>query len=347
MAHGFNDKGGNTSFVSKRELPWHSLGKVVDAMTSKECMELAGLDFTVGKAALFAGVSDKITDVEKLLYKEYPVIASPKVGEFGRTYQEMREVQGNFATFRTDTNAVFGVVGSRYEIVQNIEAFEFFDSIIGEGNAAYETAGALGNGETVFITAKLPSKLLVNKEDIDKYLLFTMAHDGSGSINILFTPIRVVCNNTLSAALSARSNNRITIRHTKNYKERLDIAHELLGIVGKQSDNYEIAFNRFKEVKIDDKGLITYLDAVFGFDTKDEELSTRSSNKRDKILEYYEVGVGQEGIQGTLWGAYNAVTGYLQNGQDVKNNDTFFKNTFMKSDVTYRNAAMQRALELS
>lgn len=311
-------------------------------MTSAECIKLAGLYFTVEKAPLFASVGKELTREEITLNTDIKKVISERDG-LNTIYHNTKLVDTNFATYRTDTQEVFGVVGSRYEVIQNLEAFSFFDSIIGEGHAAYETAGALGNGETIFITAKLPSKLIVSKEDIDKYLLFTMAHDGSGSIQVMFTPIRVVCNNTLSAAINSNTN-KVVIRHTKNARKRLELATEVLGISEKQSLQYEEVFNLFTKVKMSDADLNTYIDYVFEFDDI-PNLSTQSKNKRDNILEYYETGVGQDTIKGTLWGAYNAVTGYLSNGLD-RDEDTAFKNGFLKSDVSIRNAAMYKGLQL-
>lgn len=346
MAHNLNNTNGKVSFVTRREIAWHKLGKVVESMTSAECMKEAGLDFLVDKAPLYAGVGVTSVDINNIDIKSNPYIGTSIEDTTDFTHRSAREVKGQFATVRTDTNTVLGIVGNRYEIIQNTEAFAFFDSVIGEGHANYETAGALGNGETVFITAKLPTKLIVNKEDIDKYLLFTMAHDGSGSIQIMFTPIRVVCNNTLSAAI-AHNTNKVSIRHTKNAQSKIDEAHKILGIADVQSKKYEQAFTAFSQTKINDKQFIDFIDKVFDFESKDEELSTKSTNKREKILKYYEVGVGQENIQGTVWGAYNAVTGYLQNTQEIRSDDTFFKNTLFKTDANIRGKAMQQALELT
>lgn len=334
MAHGFKNLGNATTFVTKRELAWHGLGKVVDAMTSAECMKLAGLDFTVDLAPMAAITPTALTtDVSKT--KE-TVIRKDK------QLFEGIHVPNNFATYRTDNNKVLGVVGNRYEVVQNIEAFEFFDSVIGQGHARYETAGALGDGETIFITAKLPTQLAVRKEDIDKYLLFTMSHDGSSAIKIMFTPIRVVCNNTLTAALHSKE--KVTIKHTRNARERLDIAPKLLGIDAEASKRYEDVFNRFKEVPFSDKQVALFVDEVFNFEYESiNELSTASRNKRSNILEYYETGVGQEGIQGTLWGAFSMVTGYLQNGSK-KSNETQFKNEYLKTNADLRAKAMKNLL---
>lgn len=338
MAHGFIDKGSRTTFVSKKELAWHRLGVTVDAMTSAECMVLAGLDFEVALAPLYSPVGEFLT-VEQSKTK------SLALRDTDRGLKQAIVVPNAYATYRTDTNVAFGTVGNRYEVVQNLEAFDFFDEIIGQGHAAYETAGALGNGETIFITAKLPSKLVVRKEDIDKYLLFTMSHDGSGSIKVMFTPIRVVCNNTLSAALTGRE--KVTIKHTKNARERLDLAPTLLGITKNASENYEKVFDRFTRVAIDDEEVENFVDKIFKFDYEElSDLSTKSLNKRNAILEYYETGVGQAGIQGTLWGAYNMVTGYLQNGVDKKA-EAQFTNEFLKTNADIRANAMKELLELA
>ena len=126
---------------------------------------------------------------------------------------------------------MLGVVGKDYEVVQNVDAFEFFDAIVGGGDGIlYETAGALGKGERIFITAKLPGYIRVGKGDfIEQYLMLTTSHDGFGSITAAFTPVRVVCRNTLNAAMRNHSN-AIKIRHTASANDRLKQAHTLMGI---------------------------------------------------------------------------------------------------------------------
>ena len=133
MAHNlnFNKKTGTWSFASHLEKAWHGLGQVVEkAMTSEEAIKLANLDYQVEKA--------KVT---------FEANNQPNV------------IDGYYATYRTDNNQYLGMVKSRYEIVQNTEAFGFFDSIIDEGEAIFETAGVLGNGERIFVTAKLPDDM--------------------------------------------------------------------------------------------------------------------------------------------------------------------------------------------
>lgn len=332
MAHGFKDLGSKTTFATKKQLAWHKLGKVVDAMTSKEAIVLGGLDFEVGLAPLRALLS---TDTIRIGMQDHVAL------------NDMPKVPNNFATYRKDTNHVFGVVGSRYEVIQNIEAFEFFDSIIGEGHAKYETVGALGNGEKVFLTAKIPEKMLVGKEHIDKYLLFSMAHDGTGSIIIMFTPIRVVCNNTLSAATNF-STNKVSIRHTKNARNRIEDAKTVLGIVHRNGLRLEEVFNQMTKVKMHEQEIGELVIKSFGFvpDDKTNEFSTKTKNKFKDIMDFHESGVGQELIRGTAWGAYNAITGYQQNVQTYRNDNSEFDSIFNKGSANIRQKAFNELVTL-
>lgn len=301
MSHNLNINKGKASFFSLKEKAWHGLGQIVkSAPNSKEAIQLAGLDYEVGLAPLSANLDDN------------SIVSLPK----------------NFATYRKDTGIPFGVVGTKYTVVQNKDAFSFFDSIVGEGEAIYETAGALGEGEKIFITAKLPDYIKVGKDAIEKYLLLTMAHDGSGAIKAMFTPIRVVCNNTLRMALN-RNTNQISIRHTQAVHNSLKTAHKLMGITNQLSEEVGHIFNEMTKVKITDKVLQDYIKNIYL--TKEEILdtdliSTRTKNMLNDIHEYAYVGVGQEEetCKGTLFGAYQAITGYYQNTKDYKTLDKKF-----------------------
>lgn len=183
MAHNinFNEQTGQHSFFSVKQKAWHGLGQIVeDYPTSKEALQYAGLDYEVIKSPLFTQ-SQAIT-----------------VGNGGELIAGMDiTVPNYYATMRTDNNTVLGVVGRDYSIVQNRDAFSFFDAIVGGDGMQYETAGALGNGERIFITAKLPGYIKVGHDDyIEKYLFLTTSHDGSGSITAAFTPVRIVCQNS-------------------------------------------------------------------------------------------------------------------------------------------------------
>jgi phage/plasmid-like protein (TIGR03299 family) len=240
----------------------------------------------------------------------------------------------SFYTFRTDNEAILGdKVGKDYQVVQNVEAFSFFDGIVGGQNQIrYETAGALGYGSTVFITAKLPEYIKVGRNDlIDQYLFLTSTHDGLGCITIAFTHVRIWCSNTLNAALKNCSN-CIKIRHTASAAEKLKGAHKMLGISNQLSTELEAIFNRWSRVHISDpevKRLIqlamipnkeTYEKLKTG---KEDELSSHYNNMVSSVFDYAMTSDSQQEstTKGTLFGAYNAVTGYYQNVRNYRDDE--------------------------
>jgi phage/plasmid-like protein (TIGR03299 family) len=316
----YNPKTNETSFFSVREKAWHGLGKIVDHYpTSAEAIKYAGLDYTVEKRNLFT------YDTENQQADPDTEIKIPEI-----------EIPDFFATVRTDNDTVLGVVGKEYEVVQNIEAFSFFDSIVGGDGIGYETAGALGKGERIFITAKLPGYIKVGNDDLtEQYLFLTTSHDGFGSITAAFTPVRVVCNNTLNAALRNCSSS-IKIPHRHGVKERLEQAHQLMGITNKLSTELEEIFNQWARMKVTDPELkkLIQLSMVPNKEVynniqagKEDELSTCFKNISDNAFAYAMTHPSQQmhTTKGTLFGAYNVVTGYFQNVRNYKNEEARLK----------------------
>lgn len=157
------------TMFSVRETPWHGLGRIVmDAPASREALELAGLDWQVESRNIYSGTGAMIP--------------------------------GYRANVRSTDEAVLGVVSDRYRIVQNEEAFQFTDDLLGEG-VTYETAGSLQGGKKVWMLAKLPEKYIIAGDEVTPYLVFFNSHDGSSGVKVAMTPIRVVCQNTLNLAL--------------------------------------------------------------------------------------------------------------------------------------------------
>lgn len=341
MAHNLNVNKTKVSFASRQEKAWHGLGTVVEAMNSEQAIILGGLDFEVEKRPIYVN-GNIIPFIEARQHRE--VVRSLHIDDNNVTtpiYKSGIIIPDKFATVRTDNNAPLGIVGSKYHVIQNHEAFSFIDSIIGEGQADYETVGCLGQGETVFITCKLKEEMIINKDHIDKYLLLSMSHDGSSSINVLFTPIRVVCNNTLSLALKAGSN-KFTIRHTKNAKDKLEYAKKVLGLVDRETLAYKEAFGHLAKITVFDTDVPKIIKSAFKI-KEDEygDISSRSNNVVRDVLKYYNIGVGQEDIKGTAWGVFNGITGYLQNGKSYTDSETKFKNTFMTSGAEIRNRTFE------
>jgi phage/plasmid-like protein (TIGR03299 family) len=321
MGHNINQVNGKDSFFSVKEKAWHGLGQIVDQYpTSAEAIKYAGLDYEVIKSPLFTYQRDET------------------IGDNGEVVEgSQMPVPNHFATVRTDNHAVLGVVGKDYEIVQNVNAFEFFDAIVGGGDGIlYETAGALGKGERIFITAKLPGYIRVGKQDmIEQYLFLTTSHDGFGSITAAFTPIRIVCNNTLNAAMRNHSNS-IKIRHTASANDRLKQAHLLMGISGSLGTELEGLLNHWSQVKITDKEVKRLIQIAMSPNKevlknlaqgKVDELSTTYTNIVDNVYEYALFSPTQqmETTAGTVFGAYNAITGYFQNVRSFANDEAKFK----------------------
>jgi phage/plasmid-like protein (TIGR03299 family) len=323
MAHNinYNEDTEKYSFFSVNKKAWHGLGQIVEQYpTSKEAMQFAGLDYFVEKRPLFTNsLANALSGIDT-------GIAFPKIG-----------VPNFFATARTDNNAILGVVGKDYEVVQNVDAFTFFDAIVGDGDGIlYETAGALGKGERIFITAKLPGYIRVGREDlIEQYLFLTTSHDGFGSITAAFTPTRIVCNNTLNAAMRNHSN-AVKIRHTASANDRLKQAHTLMGICNNLSGELEAVFNQWAKVRISDSevkklvqlAMVPNKEVLKNLQSgKDDELSTTYKNIVENVCEYAFSSPTQQLVTtaGTVFGAYNAVTGYFQNVRNFKSDEAKFK----------------------
>ena len=174
-----------------------------------------------------------------------------------------------------------------------------------------------------------------NDDLIEQYLFLTTSHDGGGSITAAFTPIRIVCNNTLNAALNNCSN-AIKIRHTANAKERLEEAHKLMGITNQLSNQLEVLFNDWAKIKITDKevrkliqmAMVPNKEVLQNINAgKDDELSTCFKNITEATYEYAMSNETQQfdTTKGTVFGAYNAVTGYFKNVRPYKNDEAKLK----------------------
>ena len=293
MPHNLATYHGQTMMMFVGPPPWHGLGTpLAKPATAEEAIKAAHLDWEVFKAPLYAvkdGVSQRLP----------------------HNYAMVRKDLWNKPDCPT-----FGIVGEGYTPLQNRDAFKFFDPIVGENAAVYETAGALGQGERIWILAKLPGHIKVVGEDItDKYLLLSNSHDGLSSVQIKFTPIRVVCQNTLTQALSQGP--ALRIQHTRDVKRRVQDAQQLLGLVNRRYDGLAETFKLMARLKINQERLAEYLKAVFPDprktdpeDEDDNQALRRVQQARFKAEVFFVEGRGNKlgGVAGTLWAAYNGVT---------------------------------------
>ena len=295
---------------------------VENCKTAAEVMSVAGLDWNVAKCELVAKMPT------------HDIYAKEK-DSFIMGNSMYKICPNAFATYRTDYNIPLGIVKERYTPVQNIEAFTFFDGAIGKDKAIWQTAGFFGNGERIFVSAKLPKNIFVNGDPVENYLVFTTSHDGSSGVKILFTPIRVVCENTLNAAI-ASSTNYVSFRHTKSVYGNLDIAAEILGICETRIVALQEQFNIMRKIQMtDDKAQQIFANVILTEDEQfrikqtghtigqiitrdwrainDSQISMKKVNTLSEINNYYFAGIGQKEILGSAWGVYNAITGYYSN----------------------------------
>ncbi|HSD06369.1 DUF932 domain-containing protein [Flavobacterium sp.] len=342
MAHNinFNEKTGRYSFFSVNQKAWHGLGQIVQQYpTSEEAIKHAGLDYEVIKTPLYTKGSEIIETANGI------EISNNKL-----------HVPKYFASIRTDNNVVLGVVGNDYHIVQNREAFNFFDAIVGgDEGILYETAGALGNGERIFITAKLPDYIRVgNGDDVtEKYIFLTTSHDGSGSITAAFTPVRIVCQNTLNASLRSMTN-VVRIKHTSGAKQRIENAHKIMGLANTLSAQLEGIFNDWTKVKVSDQEVKKLIQLALCPNKEtlallkkgaEDEISTVFKNIVQDAFAYAMTSDSQQmdTTKGTLFGAYNAVTGYYQNVRNYKDDEAKLQSIVMGGTAQLKS---QKAFEL-
>lgn len=324
--------------------PWAYSGAidVSDCATAKEVMLKAGLNFHVAKCELVGKMPIKLTGTDEELDR---IIKEQKEGAHVFGTDIYRKCDNAFATYRTDYNIPLGVVKSKYTIVQNNDAFNFFDDAIGKNSAIWQTAGFWGNGERIFVSAKLPNNILVKGDPVENYLVFTNTHDGSGGVKILFTPIRVICQNTLNAAIRT-SSNYVSFRHTNSVHNKISVAQEILGISKIKSEEFGQYCNLLADIKVTDEDVIQFIgeniltedeiqrlkdtghtikDIAYrsGLALTDSKISSRKMNVISDTYSYYFDGPGQRDILGTAWGAVNAISGYYSNIDNIEGTKRF------------------------
>lgn len=300
MSSGITEK---DSQFSVREVPWHKMATILDNSpeTSAEAILAAGLDWNVALKQLF------IVD-----------------GDGGKQI-----VPDAYATVREDAkhgNVVLGTVGSRYTPLQNSEAFNFFDSLVADGVAEFETAGSLHEGRKVWILAKMKGDIEVGEGDlIKKYVLLSNSHDGTGAVVGKVTPVRVVCQNTLSSALHGATDvkNQFSYRHTSSMTEKMKQAKMTLDSVNKAYDKLSKIWSKMSEIELPPEQKIAFVRKVFP-SKEGAKNETRLSGLRVEILQLMEKGAGMDLVSAhnTLFGAYNAVTEHVTHSISQRKNSS-------------------------
>jgi len=230
------------------------------------------------------------------------------------------EIDGKAAIVRSDTMEPFGIMSNRYQPVQNVEAFRFFDSVIAQGEAVYHTAGSLYGGKKIWILAKLPEDIEVIPGDvIQPYILLSNSHDGSSALRMINTPIRVVCANTLSVALN--KSRGFYARHTTNVMAKVSAAREVLGLAHAYYEMFARSVDQLVNTRMSEIDTEKYLQNVYRFEAdlpyKDQgHMKIKAYESTLDLLNHPTNLVG--GIQGTAWATLNAVTYYVDHEKAVR-----------------------------
>jgi phage/plasmid-like protein (TIGR03299 family) len=289
MAHNIN------SYIG-RQAAWHKLGTVTGQyMTWEDIQAHGGLDYVPFKEQLFSQAG-KLVDA--------------------------------WGVFRPDTGDFLGAVGESYTVIDHAQGFRMIDSLIGSQNGAhYETAGALGRGEVVWGLANLALSVNVGADDKwNMYLLFATAHNGTFSHLYRTTGTRVVCQNTLNAAMSSKATSLFKVRHTANAQTRLNQAHDALATVGAEVRTIEQKLNMLATRKMTRETTVSVLDRLFP-QSKDAagkpQDSTRRNNILSDVLRCYESNDSNAfpDQRGTAYNLLNAVTEYTDHVRSTRKDD--------------------------
>lgn len=282
------------NMVYTSEKPWHGLGtKVEEAPTSADALRLAGLDWNVEQ-------------------KNIQLCGGSKV-------------PGYKANVRSTDGKVLGVVSDRYRIVQNADAFEFTDSIIG-GDVRYETAGSLNGGKKIWLLAKLPETEIVG-DKTEPYLCFSNTHDGSGAVRVCMTPIRVVCNNTLNLALDS-AKRAWSVRHTGSLQSKMHEARTCLRMANTYMGALAEKADRMANTTITRDQLNMILDELF---PEDEHSTEREKQNAKKLRDEYMVCYFAPDLikfRDTAWGAYNAMSDMITHNAPLRKTENYRENNW-------------------
>lgn len=281
-----------------REKPWHGLGtRVITAPDSKEALRLAGLDWKV---------------------LQQPI----------RTNGQ--EIEGYKANVRDSDGKVLGVVTDRYRVVQNTEAFEFTDKLLGEG-VKYETAGSLFEGKRVWLLAHMPHEYIIMGEQISPYLVFTNTFDGSGAVRVCCTPVRVCCSNTLNIAL-ATAKRQWAMIHTKNIGEKLQEAKDTLFMAEKYMREVGAEFERLRQKKLTQSQVMEYIDLLLPLEDDATPLQEKNVKalREDLKIRYFDApdlrDLGDNGYR-----FVNAVSDFATHAKPLRKTAKYKENLFART----------------
>lgn len=296
------------------EVPWHGLGTPVPSdLTPEQFMVKAGLDWDVEKEDILTTSGIKVKNKQALV--------------------------------RSSDGSILDVVGTGWNPVQNSEAFDFFEEYVNAGDMEMHTAGSLKDGQMVWALAKTKDGFeLFNGDQTDNYFLFTNPHQFGKAINIRMTPIRVVCNNTLTLSLSQNADQMLTVNHRKAFdasevKEQMGIAREKL-------DQYKTMAEFLGSKPYTGENIVQYFNEVFGTPAKEkvDGVLPFTSRNAKLAMENLQTQPGANFAEGSFWQAFNTVT-YMTDHLQGREGDSRMVSSWYGRNRKVKLNALNKALE--
>lgn len=312
MAHELEFVNGNATMAYAGETPWHLLGaQVSNDLTPAEMMKAAQCDWAVHEVESFV------------------------------EFKGQKISTGMKALVRDRDHKVLTQVGPNWKPVQNDVAFEFFSDFVKAGDMEMNTAGSLRDGKVVWALAKVKDSFtLFNGDKVESYLLFSNPHEYGKSIDIRFTPIRTVCNNTLTLALNSKSDHFIRLNHRNEFDA--NEVKKVLGMADMKMTKYKEAAELLGSKQVTEETMRTYFRDLLGSSAKEGKDLTRTG---DRLLELVDTQPGAEFAKGSAWQMFNSFT-FWADHEAGRTSDARITSAWYGQNRKKKVEALNKALEL-
>lgn len=284
MAHMIDTTTGTAAMAYAGQKPWHSLGQELTPGASIETWtQEAGLAYTV---------------------KESPVLFRSDAAS------EPEVFQGRKVLHRSDTGGALAVVSDGYKVVQPSDVMEFFRKLVDIGGFQLETAGALSHGRRVWALAKVNEGAdIVDGDIVRPYVLLGTSYDGTMATVAKFTSIRVVCNNTITAALDRENAGTVRVLHSERFDA--DRVRLELGIVADNWERFLVQSRALAGQPMNQEDADAFVTALLQPYHTSQTLAVNETKGYRRIMDLFNgqaIGASIPGVAGTRWAMLNAVT---------------------------------------
>lgn len=317
MAHMIEFREGKAQMAWAGDVPWHGLGtKVPSDLTPDQMLKAAGLDWRVDTVPLMAEYNGQTIETDHSAL--------------------IRDVDGR----------VLDVITNEWNPMQNQDAFEFFNDFVAAGDMEMHTAGSLKDGKIIWGLAKVNEsfELFGGKDQVDSYLLFTNPHAYGQSIDVRFTPIRVVCNNTLTLSLNSQSKSMVKVSHRRDFDPEL--VKETLGVAKHKLVQYKEMAEFLSQKRFNEETIVDYFKRVFPVLTQKEDSQKAMSKSASAALEIIDQQPGAEFGQGTFWQAFNTVT-FMTDHVIGRTADARLTSAWYGANKSLKTKALEAAVEMA